>query len=75
MLKSKIKKEIKRKTLIYHFQTRKIDGCFSFNRPSIEIIDEMPKGKQFDYLKSKWNITYTVSRMYDVPEIEINFNG
>ena len=50
-------------------------GCFSFNRPSIEIIDEMPKGKQFDYLRSKGKITYTVNRMYDVPEIEINFNG
>ena len=49
-------------------------GCFSFNRPSIQIIDDMPKGKQFDYLRSKGKITYTVNRMYDVPEIEINFN-
>ena len=50
-------------------------GCFSFNRPSVEIIDETPKGKQFDYLRPKGRIIYTVDRMCDVPQTEINFDG
>ena len=50
-------------------------SCFSFNRPSIEIIDETPKGKQVGYLRPEGTITYTADRMNDVPEIEINFDG
>ena len=50
-------------------------GCFSFNRPSVEIIDEMPKGKQFDYLRLEETIKNTVYRIHGVPEIEINFDG
>ena len=50
-------------------------GCFSFNRPSVEIIDETPIGKQFDYLRSERRIIYTVDRMCDVPQTEINFDG
>ena len=50
-------------------------SCFSFNRSDIEIIDETPMGKQFDYLRPEGTITYTVNRMYDVPKIEINFDG
>ena len=47
-------------------------SCFSFNRPSIEIINEMPKGKQFDYLRPEGTITtYTVDRMYDDLEVEL----
>ena len=30
---------------------------------------------QFDCLRSKGTITYTVDRMYNVPEVKINFNG
>ena len=47
-------------------------GCFSFNRSNE---DEMPKGKQFDYLRPEGTITYTVDRMYDVSEVEINFDS
>ena len=50
-------------------------GFFSFNRPSVEIIDETPKGKQFDYLRPEGRIIYTVDRMCDVPQIKINFDG
>ena len=47
-------------------------SCFPFNRPSIEIINEMPKGKQFDYLRPEGTITtYTVDRMYDDLEVEL----
>ena len=33
------------------------------------------KKKQFDYLRPKRTITWTVDRMFDVPEKEINFGG
>ena len=33
------------------------------------------KGKQFDHLRPEGVITYTVDRMYDVPEVKINFDG
>ena len=47
-------------------------GCFSFNRSNA---DEMAKGKQFDYLRPEGTITHTVDRMYDVSEVEINFDS
>ena len=50
-------------------------GCFSCNKPNVEIIDSTPWGKRFDYLRPNGTITYTIDRMYDVPEIEINFDG
>ena len=53
-----------------------LGSCFSFlNKPTVEIIDEAPKGKQFDHLRPEGVITYTVDRMYDVPEVKINFDG
>ena len=50
-------------------------GCFSCTGPNIEMVGETPKVKQFDYLRPKGTITYTVIRMYDVLEVEINFNN
>lgn len=44
-------------------------------RPNAEIIDETPEGKQFDYFRPKGIITYTIDRMFDVLEVEINFNS
>ena len=51
-----------------------MSGCYSCNKPNVEIIDETPKGKQFDFLRPNRTITYTVERIYDAPEIEINFD-
>ena len=48
---------------------------FSFNEPNMEIIHETPKGRKFDYLRPAVTITYVSDRMYNVPEIEINFDG
>ena len=48
---------------------------FFFIRPSVEIIDETPKEKQFDYFRPEGRIIYTVDRMCDVPQIKINFDG
>lgn len=44
-------------------------------RPNAEIIDETPEGKQFDYFRPEGIITYTIDRMFDVLEVEINFNS
>ena len=50
-------------------------NCFSSNIYNIKIIDETPLGEQLEYLRPEGTITYTIDRMYDVPEIEINLNG
>ena len=51
-------------------------GCyFSCNEPRIEIIDETPKGGKFDYLRPKGTITYSINSTYNIPLIEINFDG
>lgn len=42
---------------------------------NIEIIDEKAKGKEYDQLRPKETITYTIDRMYNVPEIQTDFNG
>ena len=59
----------------YNIHAREIGSCFSFNRPNIEIIDETPEGEQFDYFRPEGIITYTIDRMYDVLEVETNFNS
>ena len=53
-------------------------GCCypSFNkRPKIKIIDEIPKGWEYDYLRPEGKITYSIDTIYDVPKIEIAFDG
>ena len=53
-------------------------GCrlsFGNNKPRIEIIDQTPKRKEFDYLRPEGKITYSIDSTYDVPRIEIDFNG
>ena len=49
--------------------------CFPCNEPRIKIIDETPEGENFDYLRSKGTITYTIDRIYNIPLIELYFNG
>ena len=49
--------------------------CFSCNEPRIKIIDETPEGENFDYLRPKVTITYTIDRTYNIPLIELYFNG
>ena len=55
-----------------------MDCCFSFDRrqkPKIEIIDETPPGQEYDYLRPEGKITYSIGSVYDVPKIEIAFDG
>ena len=37
-------------------------GCFSFNRPNVDIIDKTSNGKQIDYLRPEGTITYIYCR-------------
>ena len=53
-------------------------GCCyaSFNkRPKTKIIDETPKGPEFDYLRPESKMTYNINTTYDVPRAEIVFDG
>ena len=55
-----------------------MDCCFSFDRrqkPKIEIIDETPPRQEYDYLRPEGKITYSIGSVYDVPKIEIAFDG
>ena len=45
------------------------------DKPNIELIDETPKGSEYNYLRPEGIIIYSLDRMYDVPEKEIDFNG
>ena len=52
-------------------------GCCFFKckkRPQIEIIDEIPPGEEFDYLRSKGKLGYKIGNVYDVPNIDIIFD-
>lgn len=52
-------------------------GCLSFayKKSKVEIIDETPKREDYDYLRPEGKIIYKIDLTYDVPKIEINFNG
>ena len=39
-------------------------GCFLFNRPKIEMIDEISEGEKYDYLRPEGTITYSIDRTY-----------
>ena len=52
--------------------------CYSFfntTKPKIKIIDETSKGREFDYVRPEGKITYSIDSTYDVPKIEIAFDG
>ena len=49
-------------------------SCFN-KRPKIKIIDETPKGQEFDYLRPEGKITCSIDTTYDVPTVEIAFDG
>ena len=50
-------------------------GClFSRNELKIVIFDLTPPGDDFDHLRSKGTITFTIDRKYNVPLIDIRFD-
>ena len=49
--------------------------CFLCKEPRIKIIDESPKGDNFDCLRRKGTSTYKIDRTYNIPLIELYFDG
>ena len=49
--------------------------CFSCNEPRIEIIDETPEGENFEYLRLKGTITYSIDSTCNIHLTEIDFDG
>ena len=49
--------------------------CVSCNEPRIKTIDETPERKNFDYLRPKGTITYTIDKNYNISLIELYFEG
>ena len=52
--------------------------CFFFEQKSNNIakiikIDNIQKGKRFDYLRPRGEIILTMDRVYNVPMLNINF--
>lgn len=51
-----------------------MESCFS-KAPKVKFIDTIPIGKEFDYLRPEGFITFTIDTKYNIPLIEINFDG
>ena len=49
--------------------------CFSLKEPRIKIFDQTPPGENFDYLRPEGVINFTIDRKFNVPLIEIQFEG
>ena len=45
------------------------------NEPKIKIIDCTPPGAAFDYLRPNGTISFSVDRKYNVPVVNISFEG
>ena len=52
-----------------------MDCLFSRNEPKIKILDLTPLGDDFDNLKPQGAITFSIDRKYNVPLINIRFDG
>ena len=54
-----------------------MDCCLSSRnkKPKIEIIDKIPDGQDFDYLRPEGRTIYSIDKIYDVPKVEIDFDG
>lgn len=52
-------------------------GCFysNFNDPAIQVYDCILPGDKFDYLRPHGSITITVDRKYNIPVVNITFDG
>ena len=49
--------------------------CFSLKQPRIKIFDLTPPGEKFNYLRPEGVINLTIDRKYNLPLIEIQFEG
>ena len=48
--------------------------CFS-KEPRVKIVDEIPKVERYDYLRPEGTIVYSIDRTYNIPMIQIIFDG
>ena len=48
--------------------------CFS-KEPRVTIFDDIPKGERFDYLRPEGTRVYSIDRTYNIPMIQIIFDG
>ena len=48
--------------------------CFS-KEPRVKIFDEISKGERYDYLRPEGTIVYSTDRTYNIPMIQIIFDG
>ena len=49
--------------------------CTRSDGPKIKIVDLTPPGAEFDYLRPNGTISFSVNRKYNIPVVEINFEG
>ena len=55
-------------------------GCFSSkcnrsDKSKIKIIDLTPSSAEFDYLRPSGTITFSIDEKYNIPILEIDFEG
>ena len=48
--------------------------CFS-KEPRVKTSDEIPKFERYDYLRPEGTIVYSIDRTYNIPMIQIIFDG
>ena len=48
--------------------------CFPSKRVKIKAIDNISKGKRYDYLRAKGELILSIDETYGVPLINVNFN-
>ena len=56
---------------------KKIMGssCSRKRKLNVKIIDTIDKGEEFDYLRPKRRLVYKIDSVYNVPKIDIYFDG
>ena len=54
---------------------KKMRCCFSLKERRIKIFNQTPPGEKFNYLRTEGVINFTIDRKYNVPLIEIQFEG
>lgn len=42
---------------------------------NIEVLDFTPSGQEYDYFRPKWTITIEMDQRYNVPVLNIDFDG
>ena len=54
---------------------KKLVVFFSNNEPKIKLFDVTPPGDDFEYLRPKGTITFSIDRKYNILLVDIRFDG